>query len=226
MSYDGLSVGTANALPRTEQGALARRPGSPTLLRPLPSRMFAFEVALAAAPLVIAVYAYFGYPAVLWLIAAVKRKSGQQSGAGWPSVTITVPVYNAAGNIRGTLERLLEVDYPREKMQVLVLSDASNDGTDEIVKEYSSRGVELLRLPVRKGKTTAENAAVAVARGELIVNVDGTVLVPRESLKPLVRVFDDPTIGVDGAGGRFIELTNPHDLPLVHCHIRMERRPT
>jgi len=158
--------------------------------------MFAFEVALAAAPLVIAVYAYLGYPATLWLIAAGRRKTAPEVGESWPSVTITVPVYNAASNIRGTLERLLEVDYPREQLQLLVISDASTDGTDEIVKEYHSRGVELLTLPVRKGKTTAENAAVSVARGELIVNVDGTVLVPRESLKPLVRVFDDPTIGV------------------------------
>jgi cellulose synthase/poly-beta-1,6-N-acetylglucosamine synthase-like glycosyltransferase len=174
-------------------GALARQ----TLLSsPFRFRMFAFEVALAAAPLVIAVYAYVGYPALLWLIAASRRRRTPEPGTAWPSLTITVPVYNAAANIRATLDRLLEVDYPREQLQLLVISDASSDGTDEIVKEYASRGVELLRLPMRKGKTTAENVAVSVARGELIVNVDGTVLVPRESLKPLVRVFDDPTIGV------------------------------
>lgn len=159
--------------------------------------MFAFEVSLAVAPVAIALYAYVGYPAILSIIASAKnnRYNGPER-ADWPDVTITVPVYNAASNIRATLDRILDIDYPRDRLQLLVISDASDDGTDEIVRQYANRGVDLLRLPIRKGKTTAENAAVAVARGDIIVNVDGTVLVPRESLKPLVRVFDDPTVGV------------------------------
>jgi cellulose synthase/poly-beta-1,6-N-acetylglucosamine synthase-like glycosyltransferase len=111
-------------------------------------------------------------------------------------LTVTVPVYNAVSSIRATLERLLEVDYPRDRLQLLVLSDASHDGTDDVVKEFSGRGVELLRAPHRRGKTAAENAAVGVARGDIIVNVDATVIVPPGSLKPLIRAFDDPTVGV------------------------------
>ena len=123
---------------------------------------------------------------------------------GWPSVTITVPVHNAASSIRATLDRLLELDYPGDKLQILVISDASNDGTDEIVRALADRGVELLRMPERRGKTVAENAALSAARGEILVNVDSTILVPRDSLKRLVRVFDDPTIGV--ASGRDISM--------------------
>jgi cellulose synthase/poly-beta-1,6-N-acetylglucosamine synthase-like glycosyltransferase len=124
-------------------------------------------------------------------------------------VTITVPVYNAVSSIRTTLERLLVLDYPRDRLQLLVLSDASNDGTDDVVREFAARGVELMRAPNRRGKTSAENSAVAVARGDIIVNVDATVVVPRGSLKPLIRAFDDPTVGV--ASGRDVSVGTGKD---------------
>jgi glycosyltransferase involved in cell wall biosynthesis len=119
-------------------------------------------------------------------------------------VTVTVPVYNAVHSIRSALERLLELDYPSDRLQLIVLSDASNDGTDDVVREFAERGIELMRAPNRRGKTAAENAAVPVARGEIIVNVDATVAVPAGSLKKLIRVFDDPTIGV--ASGRDVSV--------------------
>jgi cellulose synthase/poly-beta-1,6-N-acetylglucosamine synthase-like glycosyltransferase len=167
--------------------------------------MLTFAVVLAAAPLVTAIYAYIGYPLLLLIIARLRPRpiSALESGP-WPTVTITVPVYNAVSSIRGTVERLLELDYPRDRLQILVISDASTDGTDDVVRELSGRGVELLRLPRRIGKTAAENAALSVARGEIIVNVDATIRVPANSLKPLVRVFDDPTIGV--ASGRDVSV--------------------
>jgi glycosyltransferase involved in cell wall biosynthesis len=167
--------------------------------------VFALAVVIAAAPIVSALYAYVAYPAIIWAIA--RRRPSANSGAQsdeWPAVTITVPVYNAVSGIRTTLERLLEVDYPRDKLQLLVLSDASNDGTDDVVRQLADRGVELMRAPNRRGKTAAENAAVAVARGDIIVNIDATVVVPPGSLKRLIRSFDDPTVGV--ASGRDVSV--------------------
>jgi glycosyltransferase involved in cell wall biosynthesis len=160
---------------------------------------------LAAAPLLIAFYAYVGYPLILWIVAAARSARASRSEApSWPTVTITVPVYNAVSSIGATLECLLRLDYPREKLQILVISDASNDGTDDLVRTFADRGVELLRLPERRGKTAAENAAVSASRGEILVNVDSTIIVPAPSLKELVRVFDDPTIGV--ASGRDVSV--------------------
>ena len=167
--------------------------------------MFAFTAILAAAPLAIAIYAYAGYPLILWIVGRLRpRRIDALVGAAWPTVTVTVPVYNAGSKIRGTLEGILQLDYPRALLQVLVISDASTDGTDIVVREFAGRGVELLRLQRRIGKTAAENAALSVARGEIIVNVDATILVPPSSLKALVRVFDDPTIGV--ASGRDVSV--------------------
>ena len=167
--------------------------------------MFTFAAMLAAAPVVIAVYAYVAYPLILWLVVRSRGMPGSTpEGALWPSVTITVPVYNAASSIRATLDRLVALDYPSDKLQILVISDASSDETDEIVRGLQERGVELLRMPERRGKTAAENAALAAARGEILVNVDSTILLPADSLKSLVRVFDDPTIGV--ASGRDVSM--------------------
>lgn len=160
---------------------------------------------VAVAPLLFAVYAYAVYPIILWVIGRLRTRTPRaEPGEAWPTVTITVPVYNAAGSIRKTLTHLLAVDYPRDRVQLLVLSDASNDETDDVVREFSAMGVELLRAPSRQGKTAAENAAVAVARGDIIVNVDATITVPAQSLRRLVRVFDDPTVGV--ASGRDVSV--------------------
>lgn len=165
--------------------------------------MFALALAVAAAPIVIGVCAYVVYPAILWTVVRVRPKeTPAPETTAWPHVTLTIPVYNAVSTIRATLDRIMELEYPRERLQVLVLSDASTDGTDEVVLTFASRGVELVRAAERRGKTAAENAAVLLARGEIIVNVDATVAVPAASLKRLVRVFADPTVGV--ASGRDI----------------------
>ena len=196
-----------------EQGALDRRLCSPTSSAVSPPAgpaepsltMLSIVVAVAIAPLIVGVYAYLVYPAILWFVAAVRPKSPTTTAApAWPGVTVTVPVYNAVSTIRATLERLIAIDYPRDRLQLLVLSDASTDGTDDVVREFAAQGVELVRAEQRRGKTAAENAAVSLASGEIIVNVDATVLIPPTSLKRLVSAFSDPTVGV--ASGRDVSV--------------------
>ena len=190
---------------RAEQGAqfgaLARHPSlSRPLIGPPDTVLLVAAVVIGAAPIVTALYAYALYPLAVWAIARTRKPRVLPGMIRWPTVTITVPVYNAAGTIRDTLDAVLALDYPADRCQLLVLSDASDDGTDDIVRQYADRGVQLLRAPARRGKTAAENAAVAVARGEIIVNIDATVRVLPNSLKPLIRAFADPTVGV--ASGR------------------------
>jgi cellulose synthase/poly-beta-1,6-N-acetylglucosamine synthase-like glycosyltransferase len=169
--------------------------------------MLALAVLIVFSPLLLGVYSYVAYPAILWLITRVPRARFRETPIEvWPSVTVTVPVYNAASNIRRTLQRLIELDYPRELIQILVMSDASTDGTDDVVREFAAAGVELVRSPERRGKTAAENAAVLLARGEIIVNVDATVEVPPASLKRLVAAFVDPSVGV--ASGRDVSVSS------------------
>jgi cellulose synthase/poly-beta-1,6-N-acetylglucosamine synthase-like glycosyltransferase len=167
--------------------------------------MIILATLLLTLPIVLFVYAYFGYPFIL-------RQLGRRlpdpvrpvDPPQWPKISLTIPAYNEERSIRTTIETLLSLDYPAERRQILIVSDASTDRTDEIVREYRDRGVELLSLPRRSGKSAAENAAVPHLRGEIIVNTDATIRILPESLKALIRVFVDPTIGV--ASGRDVSV--------------------
>jgi cellulose synthase/poly-beta-1,6-N-acetylglucosamine synthase-like glycosyltransferase len=143
-------------------------------------------------------YAYGGYPLLLAL-AKSRKAAGQPADLPdemLPSVSVSLPVHNEAASIRETLDRILASDYPREKLQVVVVSDASADGTDEIVRSYADRGVELVRLPVRTGKTGAENAGRQWLRGAIVINTDASVRVHPGAIRHLVRALADPTVGV------------------------------
>jgi glycosyltransferase involved in cell wall biosynthesis len=156
---------------------------------------------LVSLPIALGLYAYLVYPAWLRLLAA-RRARRTASGTtvavtgAPPLVTIVVPAYNEAHQIRETIEALLAQDYPEARRQILVLSDASTDGTDEIVRSFSDRGVELLRMPGRSGKTAAENASLPHIRGSIVINTDASVRLHRSAVRFLVDAMADPTVGV------------------------------
>ncbi len=170
--------------------------------------MTAIAWLLIGAPFVLAAYAYILYPALLWTLSAVRKRAHPQAGSdddrGLPLVSVSLPVYNEASQIRAVITSLLQLDYPREKVQIVVVSDASSDGTDDIVREFADQGVELLRLPARLGKTAAENAAAPHLRGEIVVNTDASIRILPDALRPLIASFHDPSVGV--ASGRDISV--------------------
>lgn len=154
----------------------------------------------------LALYAYAGYP--LALVAAAKVRSRNVEAPTpleWPRISITVPAYNEGGQIRDTIESLLRLDYPEDRRQILVVSDASSDGTDDIVRQYADRGVQLHRMPERVGKTAAENSVSSLLTGDIVVNTDASIRIHSGALKPLVRCLEDPTVGV--ASGRDISVS-------------------
>jgi glycosyltransferase involved in cell wall biosynthesis len=167
------------------------------------------EVLLASA-VTFCAYPYVVYPVVLGLVGRRRRRAlPAGSPVHWPAISVALPVYNEAAVIAETLESILALDYPPDRRQVLVVSDASTDRTDEIVSRFADRGVELLRLPQRIGKTAAENAARAELRGEIIVNTDASVRIHPQAVKRLVAALADPTVGV--ASGRDVSVARLHD---------------
>jgi cellulose synthase/poly-beta-1,6-N-acetylglucosamine synthase-like glycosyltransferase len=163
--------------------------------------MTTIEIILIGLPIALFSYAYLGYPLLLKIFGLSRPAPPNVSDPEeWPMISITVPAYNEEAAIRRTIESLLVLPYPAERRQILIISDASTDRTDDIVREYADRGIELLRMPVRGGKTAAENAAGAHLRGSIVVNTDATIKILPGALKALIRVFQDPTIGV--ASGR------------------------
>lgn len=150
---------------------------------------------LVSLPFAIGAYAYFVYP-VLLRVMARRGVAGARPEAPRPLVSTVLPAYNEEMQIRGAVEALLAQDYPADRRQILIVSDCSTDRTDEIVREYEARGVELLRMPVRGGKTAAENASLARIRGDIVVNTDSSVRLHPNAVRLLVDGMADPSVGV------------------------------
>lgn len=137
-------------------------------------------------------YAYAGFP-LLVAARALVRKRAIAAGDGLPSVTVVIPAYNEAGIIEEKLENTLSVGYPPERLEIIVASDGSDDGTNDVVHAHPG-GVRLLDLP-RVGKNAALNEAAAAARGEIVVFTDADAKMTEHALQYLVAPFADPEVG-------------------------------
>jgi cellulose synthase/poly-beta-1,6-N-acetylglucosamine synthase-like glycosyltransferase len=111
-----------------------------------------------------------------------------------PSVTLIIAAYNEEEVIAERLDNALALDYPRDRLQILVASDGSTDRTEEIVASYASHGVLLLALP-RRGKIPTLNAAAARATGKILVFTDANIMCRPDTLRALVANFADPRVG-------------------------------
>ena len=120
---------------------------------------------------VLIVYAYAGYPALLAALARLKPAKVKQPDYE-PEVTLLIAAYNEASVIASKIENSLALDYPREKLQILIAADGSDDATPEVVRSFAEQGIELSYSPERRGKMAAINRAVPQARGAVIVFSD------------------------------------------------------
>ena len=154
-------------------------------------------------------YTYFGYLIVLWTIALLRPKNfypvkcfdlfnrGNKPKQPYtPTVSLLISAYNEEEIIKEKLRNAVKLDYPRDKLEIIVISDASEDKTDEYVKQFSADGVRLLRQGTRQGKTAALNIAVPQATGEIIVFSDANSMYDQSAIKKLVGQFQDPAIGL------------------------------
>ena len=139
-------------------------------------------------------YVYVGYPLAVFLISKWRCRIVHKSPFE-PSVTLIIAAYNEAEHIGQTVQNKLELDYPAAKLEIIVVSDESEDGTDEIVQQFSSAQVRLLRQQPRAGKTSALNLAVEQAAGEILVFSDANSLYATDALQHLLANFSDQTVG-------------------------------
>jgi cellulose synthase/poly-beta-1,6-N-acetylglucosamine synthase-like glycosyltransferase len=140
-------------------------------------------------------YVYAGYPLLLLLANRLGAHRPVALNDAQPAVTLLVSAFNEQEVIAEKIRNSLAIDYPREKLQIIVISDASEDRTDEIVRSFAGEGVELLRMPDRSGKTLGLNEAVARATGEIVVFSDANAMYARDSLRRLTRNFAAPEVG-------------------------------
>ncbi len=146
-------------------------------------------------------YTYIGYPLLVYLVSIAFPKKVLKNDFE-PKVTILITAYNEEKAIREKLENTLEIEYPKEKLEILVASDGSNDATDKIVKEFERYGVKLFHQVGRKGKTYTQNKAVEKASGEIILFSDATTDYKSNILREILPNFADESVGC--AAGKLI----------------------
>ena len=155
----------------------------------------------------LAFYAYLGYPSLLFALAFFRNHPVRRSETldEAPRVSFVITAHNEAARIRGKIENTLDQTYPRDLLEILVASDCSTDGTDDIVREYSPR-VRLVRAPERRGKEAAQQLALQSASGEILIFSDVATALARDGVATMVANFGDPTVGCVSSIDRFVDL--------------------
>lgn len=168
--------------------------------------MSALEIVFWLAALLVA-YSYAGYP-VLTLLRGVLMRRPYETQDITPSVSLIIAAHNEADVIEAKLQNALSLDYPPDRLNVVVASDGSTDGTNEIVQRHNTGRVTLLALP-RVGKAPALDAAVEAASGEVLAFSDANSMYAPQAIRQIVRPFADPSVG--GVAGNQVYLDAAQD---------------
>jgi cellulose synthase/poly-beta-1,6-N-acetylglucosamine synthase-like glycosyltransferase len=158
--------------------------------------------------LFIGLYPYAGYPLCIALVSAIRPRP-VRSGPVTPTVTVVISAYNERSHIAATVRNKLQQDYPSELLDVMVVSDCSTDGMDEVLRALAAHEPRLsvFRQEPRSGKTAALNGLVQRARGEIVVFADANSMYRPDTVRRLVAAFADRQVGY--ASGRMLYV-DPH----------------
>ncbi|HEU4522575.1 MAG TPA: glycosyltransferase family 2 protein, partial [Thermoanaerobaculia bacterium] len=141
----------------------------------------------------VCLYIYFGYPALLWIISRFRSRPVREADVH-PRATFIIPAYNEERTIGRKIENTLSLDYPADRIEVLVVSNGSTDRTNEIVSGWSDPRVRLIALP-QPGKMAALNEGARAATGEVLIFTDADFYLDQHSLRVIARKFADPEVG-------------------------------
>lgn len=149
-------------------------------------------------------YVYAGYPALVFGLSRIIRRPVRKSPIT-PRVSLIISAYNEADVIEAKINNALALDYPKDLLEIIVVSDGSTDRTDDIVRSFGINTVRLLRIEGRRGKTFCQNEAVAFARGEIMVFSDADSMYDARAIRELVANFSDARVGVVCGELRYIK---------------------
>ena len=160
------------------------------------------------ASVLLLVYVYAGYPLLIHLWARLRPKHSIERDIQ-PSVSILVVAHNEGHRLVRRLENLLALSYPVDRVDVLVGSDGSDDGTDALARSFRHPRLRILNFPTRRGKAAVLNDLVEAARGEILVMADARQRFATDAIEKLVRHFADPTVGA--VSGELVLTHNEND---------------
>src|SRR5690606_17413432 len=146
-------------------------------------------------------YTYAIYPLLVWLWARLRGESFKSGAAetersGFrPMVSVLVVAHNEASRIAQRIDNLLALDYPRDRLEIVIASDASSDGTVELARIYQNQGVRVVAFNKHRGKPGVLNDMIPRLCGEIVVLMDVRQEVEADAVKNLVANFVNPDIG-------------------------------
>ena len=152
----------------------------------------------------IGAYVYIAYPLILWIVTRRSARTSRNE-ALTPRVSLVIAAFNEEKLIEAKLQNSLSLDYPRDRLEILVASDGSTDRTDEIVGRFREQGVVLHRIEGRRGKTRALNQTVPLTTGEILVLSDANTFYRPDALRKLTRHFTDRSVGAVSGDVRLID---------------------
>src|SRR5438128_1482227 len=152
------------------------------------------------------IYIYFLYPGLLWVWAACFGRQPTIRDDDLPGLTMIIAAHNEEAVIEEKILNCLHLDYPREKLEILIASDGSVDGTNTMARRYADRGITLCEYP-RGGKVRALNQTVPRARHDVLIFSDANTMYQPDSLRQLVRYLGDDQVGAVTGD---VRLLNPH----------------
>ena len=140
-------------------------------------------------------FSYFGYPVVLGVLVMISKKTPIQKKEIEPSISIIIPAHNEEKVIAEKLENVLALNYPKDKMEIVLVLDGCADRTKEIADGFGDPRLKIIEQNPRKGKMAALNSAVPRAKGDIIMFSDANSIYEKNAVKKLVRNFVDEKIG-------------------------------
>ncbi|MHB2147438.1 glycosyltransferase family 2 protein [Calditrichota bacterium LG25] len=140
-------------------------------------------------------YIYLGYPLILFILSRIINKPVKANENNLPTVALVISAFNEESVIKEKIENTLGLDYPPHKLQIWVVSDASTDHTDEVVRSFVNDRVHLLRMEERSGKTYGITRVMQKIESEIVVFSDANSMYDKKAVRELVKYFADPKIG-------------------------------
>ena len=169
-------------------------------------------------------HAYLGYPACLWLLALIKTTPVKMENIT-PSVSLVISVYNEERVLARKIENTLDLDYPEELLEIVIISDGSTDKTNNIIRENAERNRNILPciMPTNKGKTACLNDFVPKLRGEIVLFSDANAFYDRDLVLKIVRSFADEKVGYVTGSTKYFSSIESEGIEATSLYSRLER---
>jgi cellulose synthase/poly-beta-1,6-N-acetylglucosamine synthase-like glycosyltransferase len=144
-------------------------------------------------------YAYVGYPILLYALARCFGRLKEPPAVAdqdLPAVSLLIAAYNEEAEIEKRIQTATMMDYPPDRLEVVIASDGSSDATPALVRAYTQKGIRLLDYPQRRGKSSVLNDSVPAMKGSIVLLSDANTQIDPQALRRIVRWFAHPAVGV------------------------------